>query len=309
MRTLRTTRTLRTPPERPHDEAAVARQLAALSAAEIVDAAGARGAPWVARRLISMLARVPSARLGASLARFDSDVTKLGVGAAARALLRRFGAALEVEGALPSAGAVLVVTNHPGAYDSIAMLAAAGRDDVALVAAERTFLSAMPRFREHLVFVADSRAKDNVMGRTVGLRRALSWLEAGHVLVHYGAGAIELDARFSNPGDDVLGVWSSGTGVLAAHAAKRGAAVVPALVSGVHSGRAKALPMVRWAERRGVTTIAPLIQATVPGFRDVKISVRLGAPVDRGGLLAAPTAVERTALVRAAVALLAVGVS
>ena len=295
--------------ERPHDEAAVARELAALSIAEIVDAAGARGAPWIARRLVSMLARVPSHRLGRSLARFDADVAVLGMAAAARALLRRFGAALEVEGALPRAGAVLIVTNHPGAYDSIAMLAAAGRDDVALVAAERKFLSAMPRFREHLVFVTDSRADDNVMGRVAGLRRALAWLDAGHVLVQYGAGAIEPDVRFARPGDDVLGVWSSGTGVLAAHAAKRGAAVVPALVSGVHSRRAKALPMVRWAERREVTTIAPLIQATMPGFRDVRIGVRFGAPLDPGALLGVPTPTEQTALVRAAVGVLAVGLS
>jgi 1-acyl-sn-glycerol-3-phosphate acyltransferase len=299
---------MRMTPERSHDEAAVARELATLSVTEIVDAAGARGAPQIARRLVSMLARVPSDRLGASLARFDADVPALGVAAAARALLRRFGAALEIEGALPRAGAALVVTNHPGAYDSIAMLAAAGRDDVALVAAERTFLSAMPRFRAHLVFVTDSRTKDNVMGRAAGLRRALSWLDAGHVLVQYGAGAIEPDARFARPGEDVLGVWPSGTGVLAAHAAKRGASVVPALVSGVHSRRAKALPMVRWAERRGVTTIAPLIQATVPGFRDVEISVRFGTPVDRGELLAARAPFEQTALVRAAVARLANGV-
>ena len=90
--------------------------------------------------------------------------------------------------------------------------------------------------------------------------------------------------------------------MLAAYAAKRGAAIVPALVSGVHSRRAKALPVVRWAERRGVTTIAPLIQATVPGFRDVRVGVRFGAPIDRGALLAATTHAARTALLRAAVA-------
>jgi hypothetical protein len=289
--------------EQEHEEAAVARVLSALSVAEIVDAAGARGAPWIARRLVSMLATVPSDRLGRSLARFDADLETVGLAAAAHGLLRRFGASVEVEGGVPSRGAVLVLTNHPGAYDSIAMLAAAGRDDVALVAAERTFLAAMPHFREHLVFVAD--AKESVMGRTAGLRRALSWLEAGHVLVQYGAGAIEPDVRFTRPGDDVLGVWSDGTGLLAAHAAKRGAAIVPALVSGVHSRRAKAVPGVRWAERRGVTTIAPLIQATIPGFRDVRVRVRFGAPLEPRAVRAAPSHAERTALVRLAVASLA----
>ncbi len=288
-----------------NDEAEVARVLAALSVAEIVDAAGARGAPWIARRLVSMLASVPSDRLGRSLARFDAELQTVGVGVAAHALLRRFGASVEIDGAVPSTGGVLVVTNHPGAYDSIAMLAAAGRDDVALVAAERTFLAAMPHFREHLVFVADSREKGSVTSRAAGLRRAIAWLAAGHVLVQYGAGSIEPDAQFARPGEPVLGVWSDGTGLLALHAAKRGATIIPALVSGVHSRRAKALPGVGWAERRGVTTLAPLIQATMPGFRDVRVRVRFGAPFEARALLAAPTRAARTALLRAAVARLA----
>ena len=96
-------------------------QDAALSVAEIVDAAGARGAPSIVQRLVHMLATVPSDRLGASLARFDADLAIVGLGAAAQRLLRRFGASVDVEGGLPPHGAVLVVTNHPGAYDSIAM--------------------------------------------------------------------------------------------------------------------------------------------------------------------------------------------
>ena len=142
------------------------------------------------------------------------------------------------------------------------------------------------------------------MRRAAGLRRALTWLDGGHVLVQYGAGAIEPDVRFAPPGEDVLGTWSDGTGVLAAHAARRGATIVPALVSGVHSRRAKAVPGVRWAERRGVTTLAPLIQATIPGFRDVRVHVRFGPPLEPRAVLAAPSHSERTALARAAVAAL-----
>lgn len=290
---------------RSHQEAAVARELAALGVTEIVDAAAGRGGPWLARRLVAVLASVPSNRLGAKLARFDTDVATLGAGAAARGLLHEFGATVDVEGVVPASGAVLVVTNHPGAYDSIATMAVAARDDVALVAAERAFLVAMPRFREHLVFVADPGTKASVTGRASGLRRALAWLETGGLLVQYGAGAIEPDARFARGGEDVLGEWSNGTGLLAYRAARLGAVIVPALVSGVHSRRAKALAIVRWAERRGITTVAPLIQATISGFDDVRVRVRFGAPVEPGALLGATTHVERTALLRAAVASLA----
>jgi hypothetical protein len=287
-----------------YDEAAVARALAALSIEEIVDAAAARGAPWLARRFVEMLARIPSGRLGATLARFDARIAVVGIGAAAREVMSAFGATVDVRGGLPASGSVLVVTNHPGAYDSLATMAALGRDDVALVAADRAFLRAMPHLSGHLVFVADSRTRGSAVGRAAGLRSALAWLGAGHALVHYGAGAIEPDTAFTKPGDEVLGAWSAGTGLLALRAAALGAAVVPALVWGVHSRRAKSLPLMRWAERRGVTTIAPLVQATMPGFRDVSACVRFGTPIAAGELLRAPTHVARTAQLRAAVAAL-----
>jgi 1-acyl-sn-glycerol-3-phosphate acyltransferase len=285
----------------PREEAAIALELAALSVAEIVDAAGAREAPAIVRRLVEAVAGVPSRRLGKTLARFDADVAAQGLGAAATAVMHAFGARVDVEGSVPASGAVLVITNHPGAYDSLATMAVLGRDDVALLAADRAFLRAMPRVCEHLLFVADSRTDGSAIARAAGLRAALAWLDAGRVLVQYGAGTIEPDARFEKDGEDVLGPWSQGTGVLAARAVKQGASIVPAFVSGVHSARAKRLSIVRWAERRGITTLAPLLQATLPGFRDVRVSVRFGAPLAGEALAAAPDHQSRTALVRAAV--------
>jgi len=290
------------------DEAAIALELAALSVAEIVDAAGARGASVAVRRVARALASIPSRRLGRRLARFDADIAAHGLGAAARSVLRAFGAELVVTGRIPASGGVLVITNHPGAYDSLAMMAALGRDDVALVAADRAFLRAMPHVSEHLLFVTDSGGSGSTLGRAAGLRAALAWLGRGRVLVQYGAGAIEPDLRFARAGDEVLGAWSDGTGLLVAQALKQGAFVVPAFVSGVHSPRVKSLPLVRWAERRGITTVALLLQATLPGFRDVEIRVRIGGALDgdaRAALAAETTHAGRTARMRAAVASLA----
>lgn len=288
---------------RARSEGEVAAQLAALSTAEIVAAVGARGLSPRARRLVERLARGPSARLGRSLARFDNLIGEVGIAAAAQATLDAFGVRLEVDGAVPSRGGLLVVTNHPGAYDALALLAALRRDDVALVAADRPFLRALPSLSERLVFVDDTRA----FGRLAGLRRAVAWLGRGGALVQFGAGAIEPDACFLPRGAELLGAWSPGTGVLAAAAAGCGAQVLPLFVSGVHSARAKRLPPVRWAERRGITTIAPLLQATLPGFGDVVTKVRIGAPL----AWPAPAALDKTRvhytqLLRAAVARLGI---
>lgn len=277
-------------------ETRVAAELAALSAAEIVSALGAKGLSPRLRGVVERVALRPSRRLGRTLAHFDALIGAVGIAKAARSALAKFGAGLHIDGAAPVRGSLLVVTNHPGAYDALAIIAALGRDDVMLVAGDRAFLRAMPALSEHLVFVDDTSA----FGRLAGLRRALARVAEGRALVQFGAGVIEPDARFVADGEDVLGAWSNGTGTLVQRAAGLGAAVVPAFVSGVHSRRAKRLAIVRWAERRGITTIAPLIQATVPGFRDVEISVRFGAPMAGAG-----TYVECTEMVRAAVAGLA----
>lgn len=249
---------------------ALSARLAALSASEIADAVGARGG--VRRAVVTAVARIPSKRLGRTLARFDERIAVEGIARAAHATLTTLGARIDVSGKPPVQGGVLVVTNHPGAYDALAIMASLGRDDVAFLAADRAFLRAMPNVASHLVLV-DERSS---VARAAAIRRALDWLAKGHALVQYGAGAIEPDVRFDDGREsDVLGEWREGTGLLA----KRAPCVVPAFVSGVHSPRAKKLAIVRWAERRGVTTVAPLVQAAMPGFRDVVVSVRFGEPL------------------------------
>lgn len=282
----------------------VADELERLSVAEMIEAAALGRAPTPMRTAAALVFRVPSRRLGRILARFDEDVAAIGLARAAKSVVERLGARTVVEGAPPAHGAALVVTNHPGAYDSLATMAAIARDDVALLAAERAFLRAMPNVSRHFVFVTDSRDASNAAGRAAGLRSAVDWLRAGKVLVQYGAGAIEPDARFA-AANDVLGEWWAGTGVLAGRAAALGVPVVPLFVSGVHSPRAKRLWIVKAFERRGVTTIAPLVQATLPGFRDVEARLRFGPPIAPELISNAKDARARTTIVRRAVGVLA----
>jgi hypothetical protein len=282
----------------------IARTIARLSAEEIGSAVAA-AAPARFGRVVhaaaALAARRPSARLGDLLARFDARIAAVGISAASREIVESFGARVRTDGACPTQGPVLLVANHPGAYDALSILAGLGRDDVAIIAADRPFLRALPNLAAHLVFVAEPVGA-NARARARAVCRALEWVASGRVAIQFGAGAIEPDARFDH---DVLGTWGDGTGLLAARATRHGAPVVPTFVSGVHSPRAKRLPFVRWAERRGITTIAPLVQATLPGFRDVVVSVRVGDPVAPAAVQAAENDRERTVLLRNAVAALA----
>ena len=287
--------TRRRPGDRELDDAAACRELerslARLSADEIVAALGLAHAPLPARAAIRAVFTAVSAPLGRALARFDRRIETVGLpGAAADFLCEQGTTWTRLGPRPPAAGPLLVVADHPGAYDALVLLAAIERDDVAIVAADRTFLRAMPALRRHLVFVPDGPS--GISGRATGLRRALVHLARGGALLHFGAGRIEPDPAFPVESDraltgaraERLAPWQPGTGALVRGAARAGGVVVGAVVSGVHSARAKRLLVTRLAERRGLTTLAPLLQVALRRCRDVEAVVRFADAVDAHAL-------------------------
>jgi hypothetical protein len=276
------------------------RSLASHSAEEMVAALGLGRAPALARALAAGAFTAVSVPLGRALARFDGRIEATGLATAAAAMLDELGARWHRLGKRPPVrGPLLVVANHPGAYDALVLLAALERDDVAIVAADRMFLRAMPGLRKHLVFVPDAPS-GTALGRAIGVRQALAHLAAGGALLHFGAGCIEPDPAFVVAGADPLLPWQSGTGALVRGAAGSAGAVVPAVVEGVHSPRAKRLFVTRLAERHGLTTLAPLLQVAIPRYRDVQAVVRFGDPLPARELAAVGQDAHVAAAIRTA---------
>lgn len=195
----------------------------------------------------------------------------LGLPEAARRALTRFGVQLRVTGAARAPGPCLVLSNHPGAYDALALMAALERRDLLILAADRVFLRALPRLSDHLVFVGETPSE-----RASALKRALRSLRRGGAVLHFPAGCIEPDAAFATDRARLLEPWRPGVGTLLRAARQHGAAVLVAGVRGVHSPRAKAWAVNRWAEAHGVTTLCPLLQL-VGKLKDVTTRVHLDA--------------------------------
>lgn len=260
--------------------------LARLSAEEIVAALRLASAPAPARAAVRAAFAAVSRPLGRVLARFDARIAEDGLARAAAAALEDLGARCTPAGPRPPArGPLLVVTNHPGAYDALALFAAIGRDDVAVVAFNRAFLRAMPHLAPHLLHVPEGPGATRA-ARARALRRAMDHAAAGGALLHFAAGCIEPDPAFPVPaGADRLAPWQPGAGRLVRALSAAAGSVVAALVQGVHSGRAKAHPIVRLAESHGVTTIAPLLQVAFARYREVAAVVRF-AGAERAAELA-----------------------
>ncbi len=247
---------------------ALSHELAALSASEMVAALGVRQAPELVRRGLELPFYLASRTLGRTLAELDETVAARGLSAAATQALQRFGIALQAKRARLGAGPRLVLANHPGAYDALALISALGREDLRILAADRIFLRALPRLSQHLLFVGERAGE-----RAGALKRALSHLRAGGTVLHFPAGQIEPDADFEPDHAQLLKPWLPGVTALVKACAKADGRVVLAGVRGVHSPRAKRLLLNRWAESRGITTLSPLLQM-VGKLRDVITTVR-----------------------------------
>lgn len=218
-------------------EAIVARH----SAEEMVAALGLSRAPSLVRGVVRAAFSLASVPLGRVLARFDRSVAERGLADAATAALDELGAVWVREGTPPASGALLVVANHPGAYDALVLFAALGRRDVAIVAADRAFFRALPALSRHLVLVQDGPGGSRSAARAASIRRALRHLASGGALLHFGAGRIEPDPAFAmRDGGSLLEPWPAGTGFLVRRAARAGCVVVAATTEGVHSARASA---------------------------------------------------------------------
>ncbi len=130
---------------------------------------------------------------------------------AARDLLLRYSGGWDVEGGihLPKEGPLLVISNHPGATNSLAALAVVERPDVHMVANTRPFLEVLPNTSAHMVYL-DKKTPDRMMA----LRNLVRLLEQGSAVVILPRGNIEPEPTLFPGALESLGHWSNSLGIL-----------------------------------------------------------------------------------------------
>jgi 1-acyl-sn-glycerol-3-phosphate acyltransferase len=179
---------------------------------------------------------------------------------------------------VPARGPLLVVANHPGLSDAVAILAALGRDDAWIVAADYPFLHALRVASRRFLFVSDDRA-----GRLSTIRRVVSALRRGETVVLFPAGGLELDPALSCVAAlSSLATWSRSIELLTRLA--RGTVVLPAAVRGVVSRSAFDHPLAK--RRDGLKErqrMATLLQLALPAYRSDRVHITFGAPIAAGG--------------------------
>jgi hypothetical protein len=141
--------------------------------------------------------------------------------------------------AVPSAGPLLVTSNHPGGIDCLALAAGLGRSDLKIVASGMPFLRNLPEVARHLILVSRVGAH----ARMSALRESIRHLEEGGALLIFPRGRVEPDPAFFAEAESSIEKWSPSVRILIDSVPRL--KWVMAVVSGVVSNKALEHPFAR----------------------------------------------------------------
>ncbi len=229
---------------------------------------------------LMLVARIPARRLARQVAAYDGIVGESGLSAGGVWALGLMSRGVEVEGreSVPREGPLLLVSNHPGLADAVALFAATPRADLRVVAARRPLLEALPNTSRHLIPVSEASPD-----RFGAVRTATRHMRAGGALLTFPGGEIEPDPAVLPGAAGALERWSGSLDLFMRLVPDL--TVVPVVVSGVLSPTALRNPLTlvrrREEDRRW---LAATIQMLTPALRNVTTRISFGRPVRAGDL-------------------------
>lgn len=168
------------------------------------------------------------AYLGAS---FDQVTQEKGLQAASVWALTHFCDDVQVHGAehIPDRGPLLVVSNHPGAYDALALFSHLEGHRIRCVASVIPFLNLLPNVRDHFLMAP----RDDSRERMVVLRRAIQHLREGGTLLYFASGHRDPDPVVYPGGERIFDGWLNVFDTFYKYV--KDLRVLPTIVSGVVS--------------------------------------------------------------------------
>jgi Acyltransferase len=227
------------------------------------------------RAVIESISRIPARRLARQILTYDRIVGEYGLGTGGAWALKRLSRNTSIEGRenVPREGPLLLVSNHPGLADAVALFAAIPRDDLRVIAADRPFLEALPNTSRYLLTIRGTSA-----GRSGIVRTAARHLRGGGVVLTFPGGRIEPDPAVLPGAVEALDRWSSSADLFARLIP--GLEIVPVVVSGVISPSALRNPLIHLRRRRRDREwLAATLQVLVPALRNVDARVVFGQPI------------------------------
>lgn len=172
---------------------------------EILNALGLPKTPALHRLVRPLFAKAVD-RLSAIGVTADRMIATHGFPAAAAWMASHWVQAVEARGqeTIPAEGPLLMVSNHPGAYDILVLPACLGRSDIHIISSDIPFLKNLPNASRHLIFL-----NQEIQNRMAAAREAIRRLQSGAALLLFGSGAIDPDPAIYPNARRRIEAWSS----------------------------------------------------------------------------------------------------
>jgi hypothetical protein len=253
-----------------------------LTGINIEDMLEAIGLPWLRGTPLRHVFRPAARRFALTAHEFDARVGAHGLAQGSAWLVDRMTAGLATSGLahVPAQGPVVILANHPGMTDTVALFTSlASRPDLRVIASDRPFLRALPNVARQLIFLPDQEEG----GRLAVVRAAARHLQDGGALLTFPAGEIEPDPAAFGLQRAVASLrnWSGSYTVFARLAPHT--RFVPALVSHVISTEAQRHPLTLLRRSaRDKEKLAAALQVALPRYRDRVARVTFGPPSQAG---------------------------
>lgn len=206
---------------------------------------------------------------------YDSEVGRGGLPRGGVVLLKEYTHGLRVAGCehIPTDGPLLVLSNHPGLADTVALFTAIARPDLHVLALEREFLRALPCTAERLFMLPDDMFKRRAMLRDVG-----KYLDGGGAVLTFPAGQIEPDPLVLPGAVESLDTWARSVGLFAKMAPQM--RIVVAIVSGVLNPEAQRNPLIQiQRDRKKREFLGATLQILWKGYRTNVVNVAFSPPI------------------------------
>lgn len=171
---------------------------------EIVAAFGLPCQGWI-RGLLGLLFWPPAQIFSRLVAGIDQPARENGLPGAAQYLLPNFVQELKVQGeqTIPKQGPLIVASNHPGAYDAIAILSRIPRPDIKIVVSDVPFFRNIPSVSRLMIFTPPGSYQ-----RMTAVREMIRYLKSGGAILIFPSGLVDPDPAFMPGAEKALDLWS-----------------------------------------------------------------------------------------------------
>ncbi len=227
---------------------------------------------------VRWLCWLPVDRFARIAANFDSQVAGAGFVSASNTLLEQFVSQVKTNGSgnIPSQGPLLIIANHPGAYDAVVIASQLPRDDIRIVASGIPLLRSLSTANQHFIFsTLETTTRMNV------IRSCVRHLAEGGALLIFPGGRVEPDPSFLPHMEQAVERWSPSVEVMLRKVPET--QLVISIVSHILSPAFRKLPIsnlprLDWERQRMAELLQVVYQLVFPRLLLMKPRVSFSAP-------------------------------